>query len=829
MGRKVENYINNVSVTPDELSLLDLSEKTGLATYESRKWTLTQFIAWLNANITIPAIPTVNGTQGQIPLFVLDDEIGSNTRFTFIDNQGTEVGFRFSDSANNLTQVGVSYLNVETEGVAQSSVLRLANWSNSAQKGLISFRKARGTKASPTQVLSGDVLGAIIASGQHDSGAGTTTFEAQVVAKENYVTDLIGSYPEIFRYALTEFQILLAGSSDNGYYNPPFANNLVFRVDGDGNLYLKNDKVRFSFTDTLTSMAVESPDANDSMTYDTNAGGLTITSGNRTPYVRVRAFSDSAYPILSFQRTRANATNPLSGDILGSIFTMSRSVFDIEATENHNNGTSFGTQLVFHVYENATNVQREALILLNSGRVRISNAYTLPLADGTSGQSLITDGLGNISWVTTGASTPTSMQTIGRNSTGSTLYKGTIVRVSGSTGNRPNFVKAQANTEGSSSGTFGVVVNDIPNNSDGYVLNGGTINNLDTRSVATNPFTTDTLADGDSIYLSPTNAGYITNVKPSAPNHLVYLGKVILTSPTNGTIVYHIQNGYELEELHNVAISGLADSDILQYESSTQLWKNKPISGITSNFIPNLQGNETFRGVTHRNNSVTYDLSVGYTMNITGAQFAKSVSGTNYQTRQVMSSYSPTATATGAYGCLRGAQPLWSILGGFYFIAEYGIADSSYAVGTHNFIGLTIDTATLAIGSSLNNQPSALTNIIAVANDSGDGNLQIMHNDNSGVATKIDLGASFPSNRTAGTAQSTIYLVEFYCAPNSSSVKYRVTNKETGAVASGTITTNLPSTSNLLTWQVGRSMGTSAGGVNNTAIYVVNRVGCYNI
>ena len=50
---------------------------------------------------------------------------------------------------------------------------------------------------------------------------------------------------------------------------------------------------------------------------------------------------------------------------------------------------------------------------------------------------------------------------IGRNSTGSTLYKGTIVYISGSTGNRPNFVKAQANSEATSAGTFGVVKADI--------------------------------------------------------------------------------------------------------------------------------------------------------------------------------------------------------------------------------------------------------------------------------------------------------------------------------------------------------------------------------
>jgi hypothetical protein len=167
---------------------------------------------------------------------------------------------------------------------------------------------------------------------------------------------------------------------------------------------------------------------------------------------------------------------------------------------------------------------------------------------------------------------------IGRNSTGVTLYKGTIVYILGSTGNRPNFVKAQANSEGTSAGTFGVIRNDISNNSDGYVTVLGHLDNLDTRSIATNPFTSDTLADGDNIYLSPTTAGYITNVKPSAPNHLVYIGTVIRTSPTLGTIVYRIQNGFELQELHNVAINGLANNQLLSYDSATSLWKNKSVT-----------------------------------------------------------------------------------------------------------------------------------------------------------------------------------------------------------------------------------------------------------
>ena len=167
---------------------------------------------------------------------------------------------------------------------------------------------------------------------------------------------------------------------------------------------------------------------------------------------------------------------------------------------------------------------------------------------------------------------------IGRNSTGVTLYKGTIVYILGSTGNRANFVKAQANSEGASAGTFGVIRSDISNNSDGYVTVLGHLDNLDTRSIATNPFTSDTLVDGDNVYLSPTTAGYITNVKPSAPNHLVYIGTVVRTSPTLGTIVYRIQNGFELQELHNVAINGVSNNQLLSYDSATSLWKNKSVT-----------------------------------------------------------------------------------------------------------------------------------------------------------------------------------------------------------------------------------------------------------
>jgi len=178
---------------------------------------------------------------------------------------------------------------------------------------------------------------------------------------------------------------------------------------------------------------------------------------------------------------------------------------------------------------------------------------------------------------------------IARNSTGSTIHKGKIVYLQGSTGNRPNIVLAQANSEAASSKTFGVVVEDIADNADGQVAAIGTLHDLDTRSNAAHPFTTDTLLDGDKIWLSATNPGYVTKTPPTQPNHTVFIGFVARTTPSFGRIIYNIQNGFELNELHNVLIASEANKDILNYDSTTGLWKNSTkaawLGGTASQFV----------------------------------------------------------------------------------------------------------------------------------------------------------------------------------------------------------------------------------------------------
>jgi len=157
-----------------------------------------------------------------------------------------------------------------------------------------------------------------------------------------------------------------------------------------------------------------------------------------------------------------------------------------------------------------------------------------------------------------------------RNQSGSTIAAGSIVYISGATGNKPLITLAQANNDANSAQTIGFVKTSIANNGTGFVIVRGELENIDTSA----------LTEGVQLYLSPTTAGTWTTTKPSAPQHLVYVGIVIRSHPTLGTILVAVQNGYELGEIHDVALGTLANNDLLAYESSTDLWKNKTFSAL---------------------------------------------------------------------------------------------------------------------------------------------------------------------------------------------------------------------------------------------------------
>jgi len=155
-----------------------------------------------------------------------------------------------------------------------------------------------------------------------------------------------------------------------------------------------------------------------------------------------------------------------------------------------------------------------------------------------------------------------------KNMTGATLTKGTVVYISGANGNKPLVSKALATTDALSARTFGLLQSNILNNGLGYCVIIGDLTGLNTSS----------FTEGDQLYLSGVTAGTYTASKILAPTHLVYVGKVTRSHPTLGQIEIGIQNGYELDEIHDVAISTPINDQVLSYDNATSLWKNKSVT-----------------------------------------------------------------------------------------------------------------------------------------------------------------------------------------------------------------------------------------------------------
>jgi hypothetical protein len=155
-----------------------------------------------------------------------------------------------------------------------------------------------------------------------------------------------------------------------------------------------------------------------------------------------------------------------------------------------------------------------------------------------------------------------------RNTTGATLTKGTAVYISGATGQIPTVSKALAISDVTSAQTLGLITADLANNSNGFVTIIGLVANLDTSAYT----------DGQQLYLSPITAGTLTATKPYAPQHLVYMAVVAHAHPTQGKLLVKVQNGYELDELHNVSAQSPITGQTIVWNSATSLWEKNTVS-----------------------------------------------------------------------------------------------------------------------------------------------------------------------------------------------------------------------------------------------------------
>lgn len=169
------------------------------------------------------------------------------------------------------------------------------------------------------------------------------------------------------------------------------------------------------------------------------------------------------------------------------------------------------------------------------------------------------------------------------------LTIGQAVYVSGADGTNMLVSKADNSAEVTSSKTLGLVTASGSANYQGEVITEGLLAGLNTATATV----------GDAVWLG--TAGnlifwhYGLTTKPVAPAHLVFIGIVTRVNASNGEIFVKVQNGYEIDELHDVSVVGRTDNSILGYVSSTGLHVFKTIATWLGYTPANIAG-DTFTG-----------------------------------------------------------------------------------------------------------------------------------------------------------------------------------------------------------------------------------------
>ena len=163
------------------------------------------------------------------------------------------------------------------------------------------------------------------------------------------------------------------------------------------------------------------------------------------------------------------------------------------------------------------------------------SAYTLPAADGTNRQVLMTDGAGTVSFAY-----PQTIAENVKNVSGGPLSKGTPVHVTGSVGNLAEVIAADAATNYPAQ--F-VLDEDLANEGEGKGVVLGFINNVDVPDASI-------YTEGQTVYLGAAG-GWVTS-KPTGTNAIQNLGIIIKVNTGGNKISIIVMGAGRANDVPNI-------------------------------------------------------------------------------------------------------------------------------------------------------------------------------------------------------------------------------------------------------------------------------------
>lgn len=277
-------------------------------------------------------------------------------------------------------------------------------------------------------------------------------------------------------------------------------------------------------------------------------------------------------------------------------------------------------------------------------------------------------------------------------------------------------------------------------------------------------------ADATLVQASNWNSEHI----PDADGIKMTVGTTDPAAPASGFV-----NVYA-KDIATRALPKWMDPDGMDYHFQASLGYNRvtkmvPIGGTAATTLVAVQGPIGGSGVTALANTYA----------------SPTLAATNLKTSMRRATIATAASAGQAAYIRPNALECWmgdaAGLGGFFFTARF--AQEATAGGScHIFVGLVDSIASPA--SSVNILTATTPGRVGVAVFGGHWNAQSTL---TGTApTNTDLGASFNLNTTD------VLEVSIFCAPNGSTIGYRLKNLTTGAVATGTYGANIPANTTFL-------------------------------
>lgn len=317
-------------------------------------------------------------------------------------------------------------------------------------------------------------------------------------------------------------------------------------------------------------------------------GDLTINTSANIPGLTVNSNGDGIFAVTANSLNAAIVAQSVGG---GKIAKFYNSVAEVTSIDNNGNITAnsfikegaLPTDILMGdgSTTSLTNISLVETDTLQSvtGRgdtttndVTFDSTVFLPNLAGLPDQptNIGVDIAGAIVSIPTEVSATGAVQILATNKTGVTIDKGSVVYINGAQGSKATIALALADSDIITSQAVGIVTADIPNNGSGYVTILGEITGLDTSS----------FTNGEKVFLSPTVSGELTNVIPTSPNNVVFIGTISNAHSTQGKVIINIIYTSKLDRLVDVAITGTPNRALLMYDNGTALWKNSFLNSL---------------------------------------------------------------------------------------------------------------------------------------------------------------------------------------------------------------------------------------------------------